>query len=285
MSKWIKRIGLAIGIVLLLIAAGAWIVYHRANAVPDWYAQAKTVVSDDPDLENRTTMRLHNWASKASAGDPAHKPQNERRFTVQLTADDINRLIVKWSRSTGLEDKMSRHVQDIRVRLADGKITIAGLSPEYQKVLSASLEPVSGADGYAQLRLDALYAGDLQLPLVSMKNYRSRLSEDVARQAAQKREKIAVDDHSVATRATADLYYADMAAALFAGHAADAYAFIGRVQGLSMDDPLASRVCDIKVEQGKLTMTLEMLDARQREVLTDHLQSIGNPKSPSDTKP
>ncbi len=283
MNKWLKRIGWTVGIVLLLIAAGAWIVYDRANAVPDWYAQAKTALSDDPDLENRTTMRLHNWASKASAGDATRKPDDERRYTVELTADDINRLIVKWSRSTGLEDRMSRHVQEIRVRLADGKITIAGLSPEYQKVLSASLVPVAGTDGYSQLRLDALYAGDLQLPLVSMKSYRSQLTADVARQAEQKREKIAVDEHSVATRATADLYYADMAAALFAGQSADAYAFIGRVQGL--DAPLVSRVCDIKVENGKLTMTLEMLDARQRQVLTDYLQSVGKPNPPSDAHP
>jgi hypothetical protein len=32
-------------------------------------------------------------------------------------------------------------------------------------------------------------------------------------------------------------------------------------------------------------MTLEMLDARQRQVLTDYLQSVGKPNPPSDAHP
>ncbi len=276
MKKWLKRIGIAVGILLLLIAAAALVVYRRANRVPDWYATAK-IMSDDPDLENKTAAPLQTWASRASAGNVATKPAQDKQFTVSLTADDINRLIAKWSTSAGFEKKMQAYVKDIRVRIADGQITIAGESIEYQKIMSVVLEPRTDSNGYSQMMLNSIRVGDVPLPLVTMGKQQSKLSGELARKVLASRDQITIDDHGVASRAAADLYYTQMAVNLFAGQPADAYAFIGRMKGFSVDDPLATRVREIKIEDNKLTMTLEILEGEQRASFVDQLRSAGTP--------
>ncbi len=275
-KKWLKRIGLSLVVIVLLGGLVGLVMYQRADKVPDWYTRAQTI-PDDPAVESRTAAKLQNWASKVSAGDPQTKTSDDRQFTVVLTADDINRLIVKWSKSAGFEEKMSRYVRNVRVRIADDAITIAGQYVEYDKVVSVILKPQADGSGYAQLKLDSMRIGEQPLPLVVLNDKQARLSGNVAKQAQSVVHKLKIDDHSVASRATADLYYTSLAAELFAGKSADAYAFVGRLSGFSTDDPLAARVRAIDMRDGELTLTLESLDDTARTALLDKLRNTADP--------
>jgi hypothetical protein len=271
--KVLKRVGLTLLLLVVLAGVVGVVMYQRADRVPDWYTQAQTI-ADDPAVESRTAAKLQNWASKVSAGDPQTKTSDDRQFTVILTADDINRLISKWSKSAGFEEKMSRYVRNVRVRVADGTITIAGQYVEYDKVVSVILRPQTDPSGYATLKLESMRIGEQPLPLVALNDKQATLSGKVAMQAKSVAGKISIDDHSVASRQTADLFYTSLAAELFAGRSADAYAFIGRLSGFSADDPLAARVRTIDVRDGELTLSLETLDAPAREDLVARLKGI-----------
>lgn len=274
-KKWFKWIGLTLITLVLLGGVVGLAMYRRADRVPDWYSAAQTI-TDDPDVEKRAALKLHTWANKVTAGDPQTKTADDRQFTVVFTADDINRLIAKWSKSAGFDEKMSRYVKNIRVRIADGTVTIAGQYVEYDKVVSVILRPQSDATGYAQLKLDSMRIGEQVLPLVVLNDKQARLSGNVAKQAKAVAPKLQIDDHCVASRATADLYYTSLAAQLFAGQSADAYAFVGRSQFFSAEEPLATRVKAIDVREGELTLTLETLDAAAREALVNQLRSIAD---------
>jgi uncharacterized protein YpmS len=275
-KKWLKWIGLSLLAVLIVAGVTGWVTYRRADKVPEWYSAAQEI-PDDPDVEKRTAIKLQTWANKVSAGDPQTKTANDRQFTVTLTADDINRLISKWSKSAGFEEKMSRYVKNVRVRIADGAITIGGQYVEYDKVVSVILKPKpADGSGYSQLKLDSMRIGEQPLPLVVLNDQQTRLSGNVARQAKSVASKLEIDDHSVASRSTADLYYTSLAAQLFAGQSADAYAFIGRLNGFSTDDPLATRVKAMDIRDGQITLTLETLDAAGREALLKRLHDIAD---------
>lgn len=272
--------GLAITLIVLISAAGlsGWIIYQRAARIPEWYVKAQ-IIRDDPDVEKRTAIKLQSWANKVSSGNPATKSAEDRQLTVVLTAEDINRLIVKWSQSAGLDEKLGQYIRDIRVRLTDGTITIAGKYVEYEKVISVTFRPQTDPSGYTRIKLDSIRVGEQTLPLVMLNDQQVRLTGKVANQARASLSRLGIDDHSVATRATSDLYYTSLAADLFAGRSPQAYAFIGRLSGFSSEDPLAARVRSMEIREGEMTLRLETLDDKERKSLLDKLKSVVNDSS------
>lgn len=249
------------------------VIYQRAARVPEWYAKAQTI-PDDPNVEKRTAIKLQSWANKVSAGNPTTKSDEDRQLTVVFTADDINRLIVKWSQSAGLDEKLGRYVRDIRVRLSDGAITIAGKYVEYEKVVSVTFKPQTDPSGYTYIKLDSMRVGEQVLPLVVLNDQQVRLTGNVARQAKAALNRLGIDEHSVATRSTADLYYTSLAADLFAGRSSRAYAFISRLSGFSSEDPLATQVRSMDIREGEMTLKLETLDEKARESLLEKLRAM-----------
>ncbi|GIW76435.1 MAG: hypothetical protein KatS3mg104_1498 [Phycisphaerae bacterium] len=262
---------------VLIIGLGVTglMIYQRAARIPEWYVKAQTI-RDDPDVEKRTAIKLQSWANKVSSGNPATKSAEDRQLTVVLTADDINRLIVKWSQSAGLDEKLGQYIRDIRVRLTDGAITIAGKYVEYEKVVSVTFRPQTDPSGYIRIKLDSMRVGEQTLPLVVLNDQQVRLTGNVARQARSALPRLGIDEHSVATRATSDLYYTSLAADLFAGRTPQAYAFIGRLSGFSSEDPLVTRVRSMQIREGEMTLKLETLDDAERESFLNKLRSVAN---------
>ncbi len=273
--KWLRRIGLVLAVVLAVVAIAVFALHRQASRVPEWYAQAKAV-QDDPALESKTVIPLQNWASQVSSGDVAAKPAEQKRTTVVLTADQINGLIAKWTSSMGIQDRMSDYVKDLRVRLADGKITIAGEAVEYGRVISVVLEPRQAVDGNARLVLDAIRVGDATLPLVALNKQQAQLNDTLARRASAMKDRLSIDDRGLATRQTGDIYYTSLLTRLLSGQEADAFAFLGTAQDRG-ESPVATRIKQMKVDDGKLTLTLEVLSAAERESLVADLKQTAEP--------
>jgi len=278
MKKWLRRIGLVLAILLVAVAIAAFVIHRRASRVPEWYAQAKLPIPDDKNLENKIVWPLQNFAAQASTGNIDAKLPEQKRTTVVLTANQINALIAKWSNSMGIEARMSEHVRDVRVRLSEGKITIAGEAVEQKRIVSIVLQPKQSALGYGQLAMDSIRIGDATLPLVALGNQQTQLNDALARRATAMQDKLSIDDRGLATRQTADIYYTSLLTRLFSGQDADAFAFLATKQDL--DHPVATRVREMKVEEGQVTLTLEILSPADRESLVEKLKSAATPPAP-----
>lgn len=278
-KTWLRRIGISLLLLVLILGATGLVLYQRMGQVPDWYEQAQTL-ADDPKVEERTAIKLQSWANQVSAGDPQSKTANDRQFTVVLTAADINRLIAKWSKSSGFESRINQYLQDVRVRIADGKITIAGKATDYDKVMSMVLEPQHDDTGNVQLKIDRILAGEQPMMLVMLNSQQITLSGAAAKRAKAVADRIKIDERSIASGETAELYATALLAELLSGRPADAYAFVNRISGFTSDDPLASRVKAIDIRDGELTLTLETLGAAERDKLVARLKSIADTARP-----
>lgn len=281
MRRWLIRISLTLVMIVMGIAVVGAIYYRQASRVPEWYAAArKSQIDHSPTIDKRLGP-LATWASKTRAG--VIKTDDERTHTLVLTGDEINALIGSFGQATGLEDNIAEHATGIRVRVADGQITIAAELVQYKKVASVVLAPALGTDGYAALKLASFQMGNARVPLVAFDGQQEQLESFVGRLAARSQSRVAIDEHGEATGATASLYYASLASDLFAGKTVDAYAFVAH-DLLNVNDrsnPLATRVREIKIEDDKLIVTLEALTPLQREELVTRLKSLG--EKPADT--
>ncbi len=279
MRRWLKRIGIVLGMLAGLVLTVSAVIAYRASQVPGWYAQARS----GPRVASRHSVDklnvMQNWAQAARAGDVDSKPAADKRYTsVDFDADDINDIIAAWGGAAELKDKIEAHVKDIRVRLEDDRIIIAGESVEYGKIVSVIIRPGQGADGYATLTLAGIRVGEMDMPLVSLDSQQKKLSGALATLGSRQRDRLAIDDRGAASLETVSLYYTTLVADLLSGRSPDAYTFVALYQHPRSDhNALATRVRDIKLKSGKLTVTLELLTPAQRTAFLDRLRERTSP--------
>jgi hypothetical protein len=269
--RWLKRILLTLGVLTLLAGIVVGVAWHRASRVPDWYAAAKpgaVATAEQPLLPTQ------NWAARTSAGNVDAKPAEAKAHTLELTDQQINTLLMKWSDAAGVSRRLGDQFEDLRVRLADGKITLAGRSPEYGRVVSVVVEPEKRGEGVA-LRLAGIFVGDQRLPLVAMNDQQSQLRGGVARRVKAARDQLAIDGHGIATPKTSEIYYTTVAADLLAGRAAEAFAFLNFQPLGDAQDTVATRVTGLSIDQGKLRMEIRMLTGDERAKLVETLRDYG----------
>ncbi|MBC7782665.1 MAG: hypothetical protein H7144_02405 [Burkholderiales bacterium] len=274
MKRWLKRISITLLVLITLVASVAWVVYRRANRVPAWYAQAKQVDTAGADAaEKQRIIPMQNWVARSSAVKRDTTPPELKQFTTELTADQINALIAKWSEAAGITERLAQHLTNLRIRLADGQITIAGESTEYGKVLSIVLQPRSGAHGYAEMVLDSIQIGDQTLPLVTLEGQKNAIGSNIMAGAPSMHDKIAIDDYGAATRETESVYYSNLVATILSGAPANLYTFL-MADPMGKKNPIVTRVKSVTIVDGTLSMTLEMLSAEQRKALVEELKAV-----------
>jgi uncharacterized protein YpmS len=274
--KWLKRLAIALGVILVLAAAVAVMVFRLSGREPDWYAQAITPPGQHAQAAEQNLIKMQNWVTQTTSGPFDAKPDAQKQYTVELSDQQINALIAKWSEAAGIGPKVNEQMRDIRVRLADGKITVAGRLVEQDRVLSVVLLPKEAPDGYTKIALDSLRAGDVPLPLVTVEGQRQALANKLKVDP----NKLGIDSRNYATRETAGVYYLSLLTDLLAGESPDLYGFL-QYQQLGPGGIVATRVRTLRVGDGKLAMTVELLPPEQRKALIDQLTALAG-KKPND---
>jgi hypothetical protein len=269
--KWLKRLAVAAVALLVCAAAAIGYLWWKAGREPDWYALARTAAGAEYAAHaEQNLIRMQNWASATTSGPMDAKPTDAKTYTIELTDAQINGLIAKWSEAAGIKEKINEQMQDIRVRLAGGQITVAGRLVGHDRVISIVLRPTPGDDGYTRITLDSLRAGDVAVPLVAVDGQREALAKKLRVDPA----KLGIDEHNHATRETAGVYYLAFLTDLLAGKSPDLYGFL-QSQQLGPGRIVATRVRNLAVEDGKLAMTVELLPPQQRKALVEQLQALG----------
>ncbi len=266
MLKWSA---ITIGILLLLCGGTAGVGYWRASRVPDWYAQARKVSADQAD-ENRV-IPVHNWLAGASSGKVDAKPAEQKRQTIELSSEQINALIVKW---TG---NLQNVLQDVRVRITPGNITVAGYVKQQNKVVSVVLRPAVTQAGGLQLTLESIRLGNQAVPAVMIPD--DARQKAIALMSGAKADEVRIDEHSRATRQASNVYAAISMLELLRGEPIEPYAFID----LPIDKAIvAARVREMKLEDGHAKLTIELLGPDEREALVTRLRAaVTQPEKPA----
>ncbi|MDB5327653.1 MAG: hypothetical protein JWM57_3222 [Phycisphaerales bacterium] len=265
MKRWFKRIALTIagviGLLLLVIAIVAW----RATRVPAWYATAVDQTPADTVADaaiNQRFVPLQNWLARTSTGDLAARTDAEKSYTLDLTQTELNALLAK------VFDNIRGDFETYRVQLLPGEISLAATYTPQGRAGAVTLDVVQPPNGLPTVAFGGLKIGNQPAPMAAVKmivgDPAAKLRGSLqARWAVAKPPRI--DDQDAAPGHTAEAYYGRLLLEIVSGRAVSPYAFLtGRLQG---DDWVATRITQLVVADGKLSITFRMITPEERATL------------------
>jgi hypothetical protein len=206
MKKLIKRLMLAVALLLALAALFAAGGYTLLRGTPDYYDPKRFIMTAAQRLAatesaEQTLARIHNLAADAHSADiraargttaattsPTTAPAADAN-TFSFTEPQLNALLDKWSELKAWKERYQQYVQDPVIILRPGTIILAGKVNKdgWDTVLSLHFEPqmvpaddasagagagpsTTGATGVAKLDLNltSVLAGRLPVPQESI---------------------------------------------------------------------------------------------------------------------
>lgn len=276
-------------IATLLIVLGVGILSYRwyrlSKSTPSWYAQARKQTEGDGRAANdlmQTMGGIQSWASRATAGPETSRPVELKTYTARITEEQLNAWWTGWAKAVGLEDSLSEYLTDMRVHLADGRISIGGYSPELDKILSFELVPLEGNPG-AHLELGHFRVGESIVPFIAISSQQQRFEKLLIAPIGKWRRKLAIDSRGIVSSATENTYFSLLGVHLFRGESPELFLFIS--EGANMDKRVVMRVKHMSIDDGTLDITFETLSANERKSLLESLKREVDELSKPTTQP
>jgi uncharacterized protein YpmS len=259
-KRLVKRIIVVVCVLLIALSAAVSIVAWRASRVPDWYEQAR-VISTQPAYE-QTLVPTSNWIDRTTAGNLDAKPAEQKQHTLELSTDQINTLLAKWSAQS------NGRLRESRVRLEPAGITIAGKMDDKNRVISITFKPVPTDSGIG-LALESVSVGNQQVPLSSV----ASRGRDAGLQtlAGIDADAITIDDASHASAAAALAFYASSGLSMLDGRAAAPYVFVPSIG--SGGRVTMAKIRSLRPDTDMLHVVLEIPEAAERRRLVEHLRN------------
>ena len=253
-----KKIWITIGVILLVPLLTGGVLAWRALRTPSWYTAAVDCAQWPADLvEKESLIPMRNWIARTSAGDLDDKPDEEKRYKLELTEAQINALLAKWT------DNLHGEVETFRVHLHDNTISVAGNWSAERCCVGMNIRILTEADGSPRLMADALLLGTQALPrswVLADPIRRMRGYIDSLRSAGQS---AAIDDHDIASKHTTRLFYAKAALMLLEAHRLGPNVLIS--PRLALDDAVAMRMTQLRIDGDRLIIEFQMLNAAERD--------------------
>lgn len=301
MKKWVRRIALALGLVLLGGAVLSVWGLRQFRAAPEWYgAGAPTPPAEREKLARAAESKLidaQNWAQQiradaqrgraarrgvgpATPGVAATAPaalsgsteaEHLTGHVIAVSQQELNALFDKWSAAYGWGDKYTKFVEDPRLLLRDGRLILAGKVVDIGAIVAFQFAPSIDADGRLRLDLAQVTGGRLPLPESVWAPYRDRLAASVREKLPTWSRQARIDSsgaaNSSAMAATMGRLFLNMARR----EPAEPVLFLPLVD---RGQSVPVRLTDVRIDDAKLTLLVEPLTPTQR---ADLLQRIRTP--------
>jgi hypothetical protein len=271
MRKWIKSLMLLVALLLIAVLAVVYGSFRLFKGAPDWYRRfpvslaqrellAREAFNKFADIQNAAALARRNEIAGAP-GDAANAPAP---IVVSFSDDELNAFFEKWANYANWKSNYDRYVQDPLIILQDGQLILAG------QVLDLELNPRIDPDGRLDLRLDQVLAGRLPLPSMLISPYKSRLTESLRRNLPRWQQFAAIDSNGTANSALISASMARLFIHTLDHTSADPILFLPLVESHAN---VPVRVCDVKLDDHNLTMTVVPLNAGEREGLVERVRN------------
>ena len=288
MTKWLKRLLVAVACLLAALIVAAAVGWSMLRGRPDWYAEqaadpaAQAAAAARAEDEVRRTI---DWAASQQAeerrlghtppatspattqsGSPAARP--DRSLTVRFTQQELNAAFRKWESVYRWDEKYGDYLADPRIALHGGRVIFAGVVKEMGTVVSLHFEPRMQPDGRARFDLVRVLGGKLPLPKSSFDKHREQLEDRVrsALPALQQGARIAPDGSANDKAVAATM--SKLLLRVLAGEPDEAVLFLTANQGTRVPVKLT----DVKIEGRSISLTVGLLDIRERAALLNRIR-------------
>jgi hypothetical protein len=281
--KWIKRLLLviAIGLALLIGVSLAGIYLYRGK--PSWYRPLVVNPDAAKAAANRADQKLIDilsWAAAAQAQllrqkngvvDPNEPPVGSK--TVSFDEDEINSFARLWEEkgTSNWNQRLSKYFTDGRLVFDDGAIIIAGDSPDFGTLVSASFEPSVDASHLLNVPLSGIQAGLLPLPQSALGSKMRAIENILENRLSEYQPGARINANQSANAAAVSALYTRMLLNALNGVPTDPVLLIP-YDLHDLHQALPVKITSIKAEQGKLTVTLEPIPQGSEKDLLSRLK-------------
>ena len=277
MRKWIKSLMLLVALLLVAILAVVYGSFRLFKGAPDWYHRSTVSIAQREILARRAFNKfadIQNAAALARrdeiAGQAASSPSTPAPIVVSFSDDELNAFFEKWANYANWKSNYDRYVQDPLIILQDGHLILAGQVLDLDAVVSLELDPRIDSDGQLDLHLDRVLAGRLPLPRILIGPYKARLTATLRENLPRWRHFAATDSDGTANSALISASMARLFIHTLDHTSADPILFLPLVESHAN---VPVRVCDVKVEDHNLTMTVLPLSGAERDALVKRVKN------------
>ena len=285
MKKLLKLTLLAVGLIVVVGAAVAYLGYSRFRSVPDWYRNAALtpaeVEAGAKSLEDKVSRDVQNQvarlraakAREASAGPTATDPPAEiAEINASFTEAELNGFWQKWSGEAGWAADAAKYVSNPVIRLADGELILAGTVKDLDTVVSLHFSPQSAPGKDVALKLVGIRGGMLPLPVSIVSSQKAALSKLLTSGTRGLAKRARFGPDGAANHATINAELADELMRLLNSEPVEPILFLPVTNFGGSPDYLPARVTSMTVSDGKVDLTAKLLDAAGRAELLDRLR-------------
>lgn len=270
MAKWRKRLLLIALFLAVFTGTLGFTAWWMAHGRPEWYQQRKLSAREAEAAAARAEQQLQttlSWAqdrqaetNRPSQSEPATHPS--QTLEISFTQDELNSFFQKWDSTFGWSGRYGRYLSDPQVVLMDGRLILAGTMADTAAVLSAEFQPRL-EEGKLYLPMTRVLAGRLPLPRPLWDRYRTRLESRLEVNLPQWQHGAEISRQG----ANLDAIAAAMTELLLDAlndRSAPAVLFLP-YDMRSNPRSLPVSLTAVQIEDKTLTLTIEPMDAAQRD--------------------
>jgi hypothetical protein len=292
--RW-PRVLLALGGLLLLIGLGVgFAVWQGFASVPDIYLRERLTGQERLDAIAGVERKVASFQSSlgeavaqrrkastrrkpaAATQEPTQQPATQPAAEVPIdpvrltfTGPELDTYFDNWLRSAGHLEAMSAHLKEPRLLLDEGRLVLAGQSPQLNNaVISIYFLPELSDNGRVRLRLESAYAGRMPLPDSAFSGLRDAAAGGLANDVADATAGFS-DDGSV-NDATVTMAMNDQIRKLVAGEPVEDLVIFPRLLDFGV---VPCRLVEADVPGDRLTMGVVPMRREGIEALVDRLNA------------
>jgi uncharacterized protein YpmS len=286
MKKWIKRIMLAVALMLsvtaLMLAGGFALIrrtpdfYHRSLLSPAQRAAAASRA--ETKLTAMENMVVDSHGSEIRAINRATTVPQAGARTFTFTEDELNSLFNKWSDLHDWREVYQRFIDDPVIILQPGKIILAGKLrfKDLDTVVSVHFQPRITPDGKLDVNMVSILGGRLPLPQQLMEPMRDHMDRYLADRLPNWRAKANIEANGATNEDAMKVALGKLALEAANHEPGEPVVFFPLMSDRLISVPV--KLVGIAIDKNALTLTVVPMNAGERGEL------LGRIKQPSEVE-
>lgn len=280
--KWLKRLLLLVVFFAIfsgaILAAGWWM----SRRPPEWFSRRHATPQEQEAAAHRADLQVQrtlNWAADQQAytdsrrvGPPSTQP--ERKLEVALSEDELNGFFQKWDQSFGWSRRYDPYIADPQIVLRDGQLLIAAMVKDMGTVVTVEFAPRLEA-GSLRMPVERVMAGRLPLPQSFWSTYQRELIDKLKQNLPRWQDGARIRDNGTANSDAVAAAMTELLLDILRNKPARPFLFLPYNVSNSQRS-LPVKLTDVQIANRVLTLTVEPLNAQDRDIL---LQSIRAPET------
>ncbi len=270
-SKLVKRLGLAVALLLAGVAFFVTFSAYLYKAAPDFYRRAiLTPEARDAaaQVAEQKLIAARNWAEHTQAIERARSrgatTDSIGGTTVSFSDDELNAFFQKWQAMVDWDSKYGKYLTGPSVAIEDGRLILAGTVTDLGSVVSLHFTPALDAKGQLQLKLEKVMTGRLTMPAAIWNSQKDVVTKALSKQLPDWQRDAHIDKGGAANKPAVSAAMTKLLLGVLRGDDS-----VDPVIFLPIDDrgSMPAKVSKVELADRRITLNVDPMGAAERQEL------------------